>query len=92
MTERQPSGWRVQHKPMLMTRHYEFANYAETRLFLDHLAQLSERTGYFPDMNFAKTYVNLSMTPQEEILGPSEYSFAEQVDTLALLATRQTTG
>lgn len=92
MAERQPSGWQVRQKPAVMTRRYDFANYAETHMFLDHLAQLSKRTGYFPDLSFAKTHVNVSVAPREETLGPAEYSFAEQVDALAQRVAGRTTG
>lgn len=78
-----PSTWQVQQRPPLMTRRYEFASYAETRQFLDDLAVLSERTGYFPDLNFGKTHVNVSVAPREETLGEAEYGFTAQVDALA---------
>ena len=78
-----PSEWRVQQRPPLMTRRYEFADYAETRKFLDDLAALSERTGYFPDLNFGKTHVNVSVAPRGEELGDAEYRFATEVDALA---------
>ena len=92
MAERRPGNWQVQQNQAMMTRRLDFANYAQTRMFLDHLAQLSEQTGYFPDLSFAKTYVNISVTPRQETLGPAEYSFAERVDELAERAAEQTTG
>ena len=92
MAERQPSGWQERQKPAMMTRRYDFANYGETHMFLDHLEQLSKRTGYFPDLSFAKTHVNVSVTSREETLGPAEYFFAEQANALALRVVGQTTG
>ncbi|MDP2831700.1 MAG: 4a-hydroxytetrahydrobiopterin dehydratase [Pseudomonadota bacterium] len=84
MADPQPGGnWRMQERPPLMTRRYEFATYAETRKFLDDLAVLSERTGYFPDLNFGKTYVNVSVAPRDETFGAAEYSFTAQTDNLA---------
>ena len=91
MDERRPGTWQEQQKPAMMTRRFDFANYAQTRIFLNHLAQLSEQSGYFPDLSFAKTYVNISVTPRQETLGPAEYSFAERVDELAERAAVQTT-
>lgn len=75
--------WKAQERPPLMTRRYEFATYAETRKFLDDLAVLSERTGYFPDLNFGKTYVNVSIAPRDEAFGTAEYTFTAQADSLA---------
>ncbi len=84
MTDPRPSEhWKVQERPPLMTRRYEFATYAETRKFLDDLAALSERTGYFPDLNFGKTHVNVSVAPRDEAFGPAEHSFTAQADSLA---------
>ena len=92
MAEGCPSGWQERQKPGAMMRRYDFASYAETRTFLDHLTQLSERTGYFPDLSFAKTHVSVSVAAREETLGPAEYSFAEQVDALAQRVAGKTTG
>lgn len=79
--------WRVQERPPLMTRRYEFGSYAETRTFLDLLADASERRGYYPDLNFGRTHVAVSITPLEEkALGKAEYDFAAESDTLAAQA------
>lgn len=80
---RQASDWKTQERPPLMTRRYDFASYAETRQFLDDLASLSERTGYYPDLNFGKTHVSVSVAPQGEHLGEAEYSFTAEVDGIA---------
>lgn len=83
MSEQPPKGWEVQKNPASLKRRYDFAAYAQTRSFLDLLTQLSESTGCYPDLNFAKTHVNVSVAANEETLGSAEYSFAEQVDALA---------
>ena len=44
-----------------LNRRFEFASYAETRQFLDQMADLSKRAGYYPDVSFGKTYVNVSI-------------------------------
>ena len=44
-----------------LNRRFEFASYAETRQFLDQMADLSKREGYYPDVSFGKTYVNVSI-------------------------------
>ena len=40
---------------------FDFGNYGETRSFLDQMADLSKRDGYYPDVSFGKTYVNISI-------------------------------
>jgi len=40
---------------------FDFGSYGETRLFLDQMADLSKREGYYPDVSFGKTYVNISI-------------------------------
>lgn len=78
-----PKTWQVQQRPPLMTRRFDFVSYTETRKFLDDLAVLSERTGYFPDLNFGKTHVNVSVAPPGETLGEVEYGFTAEVDDIA---------
>lgn len=83
MSEHPPAGWQVQSKPPVMTRRFDFSDYTATRGFLDGLAKLSEKSGYYPDLNFAKTHVNVSVAARAETLGPDEYDFACRVDALA---------
>lgn len=83
MTELHPSSaWRVQQQPPLLSRRYEFATYAETRKFLDELASLSERRGYYPDLNFGKSHVSVSIAARDDSLGDAEFDFANQADAL----------
>lgn len=77
------NNWKIQERPPLMTRRYDFASYAETRRFLDDLAALSERTGYFPDLNFGKTHVSVSVAPRDGTLGEAEREFASRADHIA---------
>ena len=87
MSETPPQGWQVQTKPPVMSRRFDFPDYAATRDFLDGLAKLSEKSGYYPDLNFAKTHVNVSVAARDEALGPDEYAFAGRVDALAVVKT-----
>ena len=84
MTATQPSSaWNIQQRPAAMTRRYEFASYAKTRVFLDQLAALSERTGYHPNLNFARNHVSVSINAEADTLGDMEYAFAAEADVLA---------
>ncbi len=40
---------------------FDFATYADTRRFLDQMADLSKREDYYPDVSFGKTYANISI-------------------------------
>lgn len=77
------SGWTLQQRPPMMTRRFEFASYAQTRGFLDLLTVLSERTGYYPDLNFGKTYVNVNIASSAEALTETEFTFAAEAAALA---------
>lgn len=78
-----PEGWSIQQRPPAMTRRFEFASYAETRAFLDRLAALSERTGYHPNLNFARNHVSVSINAEGTELSATEYAFASEANALA---------
>ena len=80
--------WEVRHEPPLLTRRFEFPAYAATRKFLDQLADLSRRTGLYPDLNFAKTHVNVTFSGSA--LGESQLAYAREVDALWNTASPQT--
>lgn len=77
------TGWNTQQRPPLMTRRFEFSSYAQTRSFLDLLTGLSERTGYYPDLNFGKTYVSVNIAPSADALADAEFAFAAETADLA---------
>ena len=66
-----------------LTRRFEFANYAETRRFMDQLADLSKREGYYPDINFGKTYANVSIDSEgQAVLRERNSSFVDDMQAL----------
>jgi pterin-4a-carbinolamine dehydratase len=78
-----PPGWQAQQRPTLLTRRFEFGSYAETRAWLDALAVWSERSGVYPDLNFGRTYVNVTLSPQGPVLTPDDLRLAAEVTALA---------
>ena len=63
---------------------FEFATYSATRDFLDLLADLSKRDDYYPNINFGKTYVNVSIDAEgQAALGAREAAFIEEMKALA---------
>ena len=86
MTETEPTlapGWQAQQRPPLLTRRFEFGSYSETRAWLDTLAGWSERSGVYPDLNFGRTYVNVTLSAQGSALQPYDLRLAAEVTALA---------
>jgi 4a-hydroxytetrahydrobiopterin dehydratase len=80
-----PDGWVSVTSPPSLFRRYEFASYGQTREFLDRLGLLSEETRLFPDLSFAKTYVNITIRgPGGKMPGPAEIDYACQAAALAV--------
>ncbi len=79
----QADGWQAQERQGILTRRFEFASYPETRAFLDRMTVLSERTGRFPDLNFSKTHVNVSIASDSGKLTDADFQLADAVTRLA---------
>ena len=63
---------------------FEFGNYAQTRSFLDQMADLSKRDGYYPDVSFGKTYVNISIDAiGQGVLSERKAGFIGEMEALA---------
>jgi len=68
-----------ERKPVLNWR-FEFGSYSETRKFLDLLADLSKRENFYPNINFAKTYVNVSIDGEGQTeLGARAAAFVQEM-------------
>lgn len=81
---RKLTNWETHKLPIGMSRRYEFGCYEETRQFLDDLATLSERTGYYPSLNFNRTQVTVRIQAETGDLGMVEYGFAAETDAILL--------
>ena len=59
---------------------FEFATYGATRVFLDLLADMSKRDDYYPNINFGKTYANVSIDAEgQAALGEREAAFIAEM-------------
>ena len=79
-----PEGWETRGKPPTLFRRFTFGNYAETRTFLDALAELSEETGIHPQyINFGTTYVNITLEAEDrKALTETEHTLATRINEL----------
>jgi 4a-hydroxytetrahydrobiopterin dehydratase len=50
---------------------------------LERLNALAESEGRFPDISFGRTYVNLTLRPDDEqLVGEVDHAFAAAIDAL----------
>lgn len=78
-----PQGWERIRNPASLFRRFEFDAYSETSEFLDRLAKLSEATGLYPDLNFGKTYANVTVSAADAEPSKEEIDFAHRVNEVA---------
>jgi len=75
--------WTQRTRPDRLERRIEFDDYESTRSFLERLNGLAESEGRFPDISFGRTYVNLTLRPEEEQpVGEVDQAFAAAIDAL----------
>ncbi len=78
------NDWKLRKRPARLEHRIEFADYEQTREFLERAAELAERQGYYPDMSFGRTHVNLTLQPQDDAgqIGEPLMQYAREVDAL----------
>jgi len=75
--------WTQRPRPDRLERRIEFDDYETTRQFLERLNALAESEGRYPDISFGRTYVNLTLRPDDDQpVGEGEQSFAAAIDGL----------
>ena len=75
--------WTQRTRPDRLERRIEFDDYESTRSFLEQLNALAESEGRFPDISFGRTYVNLTLRPDDEQpVGEVDQAFAAAIDAL----------
>lgn len=63
---------------------FEFGSYGEVRRFLDQLADLSKRENFYPNINFGKTYANISIDAEGQTeLGMRATAFVQAMEAFA---------
>ena len=79
-----PEAWKAVSQPPSLFCRYEFKSYAQTREFLDGLVVLSEETRLFPDLGFARTFVNITLRGRDGAApGGAEIDYARRAAVLA---------
>jgi len=76
-------AWKVQKRAHLLSRRFDFPDYDAMRDFLDELEALSESEGYYPDLTFSRTHVNVSIKARADELAQPDFDFSAKVDGLA---------
>ena len=78
------SAWSQAKRPPRLERRLSFADYAEVRDFLERLESLCEQQQRYPDLSFGRTYVNLTIYPDQDAtdVGSAEEDFAQAIDDL----------
>ena len=78
--------WQERKRPVCLEKRFEFDTYDATRDFLDKLGDHSEATQRFPDISFGRTYVNITIRPDDEgadaVLNEANHAFAAEIDAL----------
>ena len=78
--------WHERKRPVCLERRYEFETYDATRDFLDKLGDHSEATQRFPDISFGRTYVNITIRPDEDApdasLSEADRALAAEIDAI----------
>lgn len=83
---RWPEGWTEVERPPSLYRRFEFADYSETRAFLDRLASLSKETGLYPDLSFSRTHVTVTVEGSDgAAVDAEEREFAARAEAIATL-------
>jgi 4a-hydroxytetrahydrobiopterin dehydratase len=63
---------------------FEFDGWRQTRAFVEQLSQLSERVGFYPNIDFGATYARVGIeTPDRAWLAEAQISFVEEMERLA---------
>jgi pterin-4a-carbinolamine dehydratase len=84
-----PLRWQYQARPCLATRRADFLVYAQVKAFLDALADLSEKTNIYPNINFSRNHVLLTLYPQAATFSAEEIAFASRAEHLLIAAQTQ---
>ena len=78
--------WQERKRPVCLEWRFEFESYDATRDFLDKLGEHSEATQRFPDISFGRTYVNITIRPEDDgaeaQLSEADRAFAAALDAL----------
>lgn len=77
-------AWSQRQRPPRLERRLGFTDYPQVRDFLERLEHLCEQRQRYPDLSFGRTYVNLTIYPEQDTVnvGSAEEAFARDIDGL----------
>ncbi|NKN32769.1 4a-hydroxytetrahydrobiopterin dehydratase [Marichromatium bheemlicum] len=78
------TDWRERSRPARLERRLNFTDYDHTRDFLEDMAGLSERLGYYPDISFGRTHVSITIRAEDgaEQIDARRRALAGEIDML----------
>ena len=78
-------NWTYKKRPQSYERRIECDNYAATSEFLELAGELSEKLDFYPDMNFGKAHVNMTIHLDEgdEGLNEAQTRFVAELNNIA---------
>lgn len=78
------STWQQRNRPPRLEGRFEFSDYTATRDFLDRVADVCEAAGYYPDISFGRTYVNITIHGEDGAaeVGTDRSDVARRIATL----------
>ena len=81
-------NWKQRNRPVCLEKRFEFVSYDTTREFLEKLGIYSEKTNLYPDISFGKTYVNITIRPEDDSseakISSAEQKAASDIDLIYL--------
>lgn len=74
--------WRIDYKTPVMTKQFAFDSYEQTRTFVNDLADLSEETGYYPNLTYSQTQATVTIFTDDKEFSEEDIKFAHRTDSL----------
>ncbi|MBN2866248.1 MAG: 4a-hydroxytetrahydrobiopterin dehydratase [Thiotrichales bacterium] len=72
--------WKQKKKPVSLDTRFDFEEYDLLRLFLDEVADVSEKLNHHANISFARTHVSIIIYSSTEELNDLDIALAEGID------------
>jgi pterin-4a-carbinolamine dehydratase len=72
--------WKQKGRPVSLDTRFDFEDYDTLRLFLDDLADVSEKLDHHANISFGRTHVSVIIYSSSEELDDKDIALAEGID------------